>query len=421
MSGLRLSDAQRLDWLQLIRCGNIGPRTFRVLVNKFGSARAALDELPKLVRDSQTAAAIKMMPRADVEREVAVAQARGIVFVAMGEPDYPPALKEIDSCPPVIAVLGSVSVLRGAAVALVGSRNASAAGLAFAGRLARELGRDGLVVVSGLARGIDAAAHQAALRSGTIAVLAGGHARIYPAEHEPLVDEIVRSGGAVISEMPLEWEPRGRDFPRRNRLVSGLSQAVVVVEAARKSGSLITAKFALEQGREVFAVPGSPLDPRAEGTNDLLRQGATLCTRSQDVTEALHTAQRVRKSEPDLFGEGDGADQEPLWDEVDPFGQAHIDVPKSMQGQELDEPPPAALHLAVPARDPVVAPVTSGGQGCVPLPSPGIADLLGPAPVSIDDLVRVTGRPASEILQEVFEAELAGTLQRHGNGLVTLK
>ena len=176
--------------------------------------------------------------------------------------------------------------MAGAAVAIVGSRNASAAGLAFAERLSRGLGEEQFVTVSGLARGIDAVVHRASLRRGTIAVLAGGHAKPYPPENIPLLDEIVETG-AVVSEMPLAWEPRGRDFPRRNRLVSGLALGTIVVEAARRSGSLITARFASEQGREVFAVPGSPLDPRAEGTNDLLREGATLCTRIEDVVTAL--------------------------------------------------------------------------------------------------------------------------------------
>ena len=202
---------------------------------------------------------------------------------------------------------------------MVGSRNASAAGLTFAERLARELGEAGYVVVSGLARGIDTRAHRAALETGTVAVLAGGHDRIYPSENEPLLRRASsRTAGAVVSEMPLGWEPRGRDFPRRNRIVSGLSYGVVVVEAARRSGSLITARFALEQGREVFAVPGSPLDPRAEGTNDLIRQGATLCASAEHVTSVLAPLLASGPS-PDLSArEGQpSTDVEDLWDELD--------------------------------------------------------------------------------------------------------
>ena len=192
-----------------------------------------------------------------------------------------------------LAVRGTVSVLTAPMVALVGSRNASAAGVKFAERIARELSEAGFIVVSGLARGIDAAAHRASLASGTVAVLAGGHDHIYPAEHASLVEQILPTGAAV-TEMPLGWEPRARDFPRRNRLISGLSLGVVIVEAAHRSGSLITARMAPEQGREVFAVPGSPLDPRAEGTNGLLKQGATLVTEAADVLRRAAADSRAK-------------------------------------------------------------------------------------------------------------------------------
>jgi DNA processing protein len=207
-------------------------------------------------------------------------------FVAIGEPDYPPLLAEIDSAPPLLACRGRIAALHQPAAAVVGSRNASAAGLTFADRLARGLGRAGYVVVSGLARGIDQRAHAASLETGAVGVLAGGHAKPYPGEAVPLIERMVEFG-AVVSEMPIGQEPRGRDFPRRNRIVSGLALATIVVEAARGSGSLITARLALEQNRQVFAVPGSPLDPRAEGTNDLLKQGATICTCVEDVAATL--------------------------------------------------------------------------------------------------------------------------------------
>ncbi len=215
---------------------------------------------------------MQICSRADAERELAVAKKLGVALVALGEPNYPPHLQMIDDAPPLIAVRGNARALSLPMVAVVGSRNASGAGLKFTQRLAHELGEAGFAIVSGLARGIDAAAHRASLESGTIAVLAGGQDRVYPAEHADLLDAILPAG-AALSEMPLGWEPRGRDFPRRNRLISGLSLGVVIVEAAKRSGSLITARFALEQGREVFAVPGSPLDPRAEGTNGLIKQG----------------------------------------------------------------------------------------------------------------------------------------------------
>jgi DNA processing protein len=255
--GLRLTDEQRLDWLRLIRSDNVGPRTFRMLVNQYGGARPALAALPDLARRGGALKPARIATREQAERELAASQRLGIALIALGEPDYPPRLRMIDDAPPLLGVRGKVDILLAPMVALVGSRNASAAGAKFAERIARELGSAGFVIVSGLARGIDAAAHRASLASGTVAVLAGGHDHVYPAEHVTLLEEILPNG-AAITEMPLGWEPRGRDFPRRNRLISGLSLGVVIVEAARRSGSLITARMALEQGREVFAVPGSP-------------------------------------------------------------------------------------------------------------------------------------------------------------------
>jgi DNA processing protein len=229
---------------------------------------------------------VKICSRADAERELKAARALGVRLVALAEPEYPPRLAEIDDAPPLLAVRGEMSALARPMVALVGSRNASAAGAKIGARLARDLGEAGLIIASGLARGIDAAAHRASLDTGTVAVLAGGHDRIYPAEHSGLLDALL-DRGAAVGEMPLGWEPRARDFPRRNRLISGLAVGVVIVEAAKRSGSLITARFALEQGREVFAVLGSPLDPRAEGANGLLKQGATLVTEAADVIAVI--------------------------------------------------------------------------------------------------------------------------------------
>ena len=250
------------------------------------ASRAALKALPDLARRGGAKRPIRVAAVEEIEKELIAARKLGVRFVALGEPDYPPALQEIDSAPPILALRGRAEALRKAAVAIVGSRNASAAGLTFAERLARGLGQAGYVIVSGLARGIDQRAHIASLETGAVGVLAGGHGKPYPSEAVPLMERMVELG-AVLSEMPIEWEPRGRDFPRRNRIVSGLALGVVVVEAARGSGSLITARFALEQNRQVFAVPGSPLDPRAEGTNDLLKQGASICTGADDVLTAL--------------------------------------------------------------------------------------------------------------------------------------
>ena len=253
---VQLTDEQRLDWLRLIRSQNVGPRTFRALVNHFGGARAALEALPSLARRGGASTTTQIYSRADAEREIAAAEKLGVAFVALGEGAYPLRLQMIDDAPPLVAIRGHMQALALPMVAIVGSRNASGAGLKFTQRIARELGEAGFAVVSGLARGIDAAAHGASLATGTIAVLAGGHDRVYPPEHTGLLEAILPAG-AALSEMPFGWEPRARDFPRRNRLISGLSLGVVVVEAAKRSGSLITARFAAEQGREVFAVPGS--------------------------------------------------------------------------------------------------------------------------------------------------------------------
>ncbi|MEX0590716.1 MAG: DNA-processing protein DprA, partial [Xanthobacteraceae bacterium] len=280
-----LTDAQRIDWLRLIRSENVGPRTFRALINELGGASRALGRVVELARRGGHGE-LRIPSKAEAEAEIAMAAKMGVRFVAIGEADYPPRLRETDDAPPLLAVRGQFKSLTQPAVALVGSRNASAAGSRFAAVLARDLGQAGFVIVSGLARGIDAAAHRASLETGTVAVFAGGQDKIYPAEHAELVAEIVQTGTAV-SEMPLGWEPRARDFPRRNRIIAGMSLGVIVVEAAERSGSLITARLALEAGREVFAVPGSPMDPRAGGTNRLLRQGATLVTSAADVIEVL--------------------------------------------------------------------------------------------------------------------------------------
>jgi DNA processing protein len=366
---VKLTDEQRLDWLRLIRTENIGPRTFRDLINYYGGARAALAALPALARRGGASGPARICSLEDAQAELKSARALGVELVALGEPEFPPRLQMIDDCPPLLAVRGRPAVLMRPLIAIVGSRNASAAGVKFAERLARDLGTAGFVTVSGLARGIDAAAHRASLSTGTIAVLAGGHDRIYPAEHAALLDEIIAEGAAV-SEMPLAWEPRARDFPRRNRLISGLSVGVVIVEAARRSGSLITARLAGEQGREVFAVPGSPLDPRAEGTNGLLKQGATLITEAADVIAVL---------EP-ILGRG-------------------FDLPA--QEPEPDTPGPLDVEPGEDER----ARITS---------------LLGPTPVSIDDLVRLSRSSPAIVRTVLLELEIAGRLERHGGSLVSL-
>ena len=366
--GVRLTDEQRIDWLRLIRSQNVGPRTFRALINHFGGARAALEALPGLARRGGSGAAAQVYSRAQAEREIEAARRIGAAFVAAGEADYPPRLQIIDDAPPLIALRGYRAVLKLPAVAIVGSRNASAAGVKITQRLTAGLVEAGFATVSGLARGIDAAAHRASLDSGTIAVLAGGHDRLYPPEHADLLDAILESGVA-LSEMPMGWEPRGRDFPRRNRLISGLALGVVIVEAAKRSGSLITARLALEQGREVFAVPGSPLDPRAEGTNGLIKQGATPVTEAADITAVL----------------------------------------RPIMGLEL------------PAREPELEP-GEPPQAVEPAPDERsrIVGLLSPTPVLIDDLVRLSHTSPRVVRTVLLELEIAGRLERHGGGMVSL-
>jgi DNA processing protein len=365
--GIHLTEAQRLDWLRLIRSNNIGPRTFRALINHYGGATAALEALPDLARRGGATKPARICSREQAQRELDASKRLGIALVALGEPDYPARLRMIDDAPPLLGVRGKAGVLATDMIGVVGSRNASAAGVKFAERIAHDLGSAGFTIVSGLARGIDAAAHRSTLTTGTVAVLAGGHDRIYPAEHVPLLESLLPQGTAV-SEMPLGWEPRARDFPRRNRLISGLSLGVVIVEAARRSGSLITARLALEQGREVFAVPGSPLDPRADGTNGLIKQGATLVTEAEDILQVLRPILGQQMEQP---------------------------------AQEPDPGPPTVSEPGTSERARIVA-------------------LLGPTPVGIDDLVRLSQSPPAIVRTVLLELEIAGRLERHGAGQVSL-
>ncbi len=396
----RLTDAQRFDWLRLIRSENVGPRTFRALINHAGGAGAALEALPELARRGGARRNIRIATAEEVERELTLARQLGVRFVALGEPEYPPALRASDEAPPpILALRGAEEALQQPAIAIVGSRNASAAGLTMADRLARGLGQAGYVVVSGLARGIDLRAHVASLETGTIGVLAGGHARIYPPEAVPIAPRIAEHG-AILSEMPIEWEPRGRDFPRRNRIVSGLSLGVIVVEAARGSGSLITAKFGLEQNREVFAVPGSPLDPRAEGANDLLRDGARLCARVDDVLAVLDP---VRVQDPFAMFREDAPDaSEPLWGELPLLGVDPEAAPRAKPAQAFDE---ATAAPFAPSEDQAIAEVER---------------LLGPAPITLDDLAEVSGLPLRQIRMAVTMLALAGRIEHSGGDRVAL-
>ncbi len=364
-----LSAAERLDWLRLYRSENVGPRTFLDLLRATGSASEALEQLPELARRGGLRRRISICPAAQARDELEGLEAMGGRLIALCEPAYPTPLAAIADPPPVLSVLGNGHLLRRDIVAIVGARNASGLGRRFARGLAAELGEAELVISSGLARGIDSEAHAGALQSGTVAVVAGGIDIVYPAENQDLYENIVELG-AVISEQPLGLKPLGRHFPRRNRIVSGLALGVVVVEAGLRSGSLISARLALEQGREVFAVPGSPLDPRSRGSNKLIRQGALLTESAADVIEALAAARRSDLAEP---------------------------------------PRPVAGRLAASTPAPTEA------------QREAVLSLLGSSPLGVDELVRQCHLTAAEVMILVLELELAGRVRRDSSGSVSLK
>ncbi|GAA5663441.1 hypothetical protein Brsp07_01920 [Brucella sp. NBRC 14130] len=376
-TGIRLSDRQRLNWLRLIRTDNIGPVTFRDLILFCGSASSALEMLPDLNIRGGSARPIRVMSMDDAERELETIERSGARLVGMGEPDYPPQLKNCEAPPPLVTIKGNAAVFSKPPVAIVGSRNASVIGARFTERLANDLGEAGFAVISGLARGIDAAAHRASLKTGTVAVLAGGLDRPYPPENLPLYRAIPEEGGVLISEMPMGAEPRSRDFPRRNRIIAGLSLGLIVVEAAERSGSLISARMAGDMGRTVFAVPGSPLDPRARGTNLLLKQGATLVTEANDVIEMLRPLA------------GSSAYQTDMPTQPDLLSPA-MEEPESYQPIATEE-----------QRDIVI-------------------DALGPVPTDIDTLVRHTGLDTGAIQLILLELDLAGRLHRYARNQVAL-
>ncbi|HEX7007142.1 MAG TPA: DNA-processing protein DprA [Alphaproteobacteria bacterium] len=368
-----LTEAEKLDWLCLSRSERVGPITFHHLIRRFGSARAALDALPELAR--RGGKSLKPWPRAAAERELAAIAAAGARLIAAVEPDYPAPLAAVEDAPPLLTVKGDPAVLLKPAVAVVGARNASANGRRMARDLARDLGAAGLVVVSGLARGIDAAAHEGALATGTVAVLAGGIDVPYPPENQPLCERIMAEGGAAVAEMPPGTEPKAQHFPRRNRVIAGLALGVVVVEAALRSGSLITARLALDQGREVFSVPGSPLDPRCHGTNNLLRQGAVLTESAEDVLRVV-AAQAGASIHP---------------------GQKPYFIAESEDyGPSLESAPTAeTARLAV-------------------------LGALSPSPIAVDELARQCQLPAAEVASVLLELELAGRIDRHPGHKVSL-
>jgi DNA processing protein len=369
-SARALDSKQKLSSLRLIRTPNVGPVTFRQLISRFGSAEAAIAELPRLT--ARTGIGSRVPTAAEAEDEVAALEHLGGRLVAEGEPAYPPLLAHISGAPPLLSVIGGQDLNVEQTVAIVGARNASSAGQRMTTLLATDLGAAGLTIVSGLARGIDAAAHSASLRTGTIAVLAGGLDQIYPEENKPLAHRIVENGGMLLTEMPMGWQPRAQDFPRRNRLVSGISLGVVVVEAAKRSGSLITARLALEQDREVFAVPGSPLDPRAEGGNHLIQQGARLITSAADILDALQEGRPLHRQ---LF--------EPDWQPDLLPGLPDPDLSSSDRSRLLEG--------------------------------------LSFTPVQVDALIATTGLSVSAVQTLLLELDLAGRIEWSSGQLVALK
>ena len=362
------------------RSESVGPVTFYALLRRFGSAAAALDALPRLSRPAVATS------RRDAEAELAAIERLGGRVVCWGEPLYPNALAAVDGSPPVLTVLGRPEMLPrlllSPIVAVVGARNASANGRRLARDLSAELGESGIVVVSGLARGIDAAAHLGALEKGSVAVVAGGADIVYPEENRALHEALARDG-AILAELPLGTEPQARHFPRRNRIISGLALGIVVVEAAAKSGSLITARFALEQGREVFAVPGSPLDPRSRGANDLLRNGATLTETAADILAQLGPLLRDRPPLPEIMPSQPRLPLRPI------APRAPLPMPSAPVSEE------AALEL--------------------------IIEKLSPTPVAVDELVRQCQLSAAAVATLLLELELAGRVERHPGNLVSLR
>ena len=381
-----------LDRLRLARTEGVGPVTYRRLLRRYASAAEALDALPELARAGGRATPPIVPAKAALQREIDQLSHRGAQLVFLDTDDYPALLGLLDDAPPVIAVLGDLACLHRRCVALVGARNASANGQRMAENLSRELAADGLTVVSGLARGIDAAAHRGALAAvpngRTIAAIAGGLDVPYPPEHDDLQDRIA-AGGAVVAEAPLGTAPQARHFPRRNRVIAGLSLGVVVVEAALRSGSLITARLAQENGRELFAMPGSPLDPRARGSNDLIRQGAHLTEAAADVLANLpdHPSREGLARDP-LFAEGRRSDPG--------FATAN-----TRPGQ-LAEPAQSGAEPEEAAEE------TRAGLGRA---RSQILDLLGPSPSLVDDLIRRCQFSAATVMVVLLELELAGRVE----------
>lgn len=365
-----LSEGEKLDWLRLARTENIGPITFYRLIERYGSARKALEALPELSKRGGRSKPLTPPPPGAIEKEYEDLSRLGGQIVTAACEAYPLALGATDDAPPVLSVIGRTEFLNASCIAMVGARNASLNGRKFAERLAHELGQREQIVVSGLARGIDTAAHTGALETGTIAVVAGGIDVVYPEENTKLYEDI-KSRGLIVAESPLGQKPFAQSFPRRNRIVSGLSKACVVVEATMRSGSLITARLAGEQGREVMAVPGSPLDPRAEGPNHLIREGATLVRNAEDVLESL----------------------------------------MNYSGRALREPLMASPPFLIAAEE-----LEDSGLNA----QDDVLSSLSHTPISIDELLRACHLTLPALQTVILELELAGRVKRLPGNRVSL-
>ena len=365
-----LPQAERTARLRLARSEGIGPITFRRLLERYGSGSRAVQAVPELAKRGGRGKPLSLCPASKAEDEIAAIEKRRGALIVWGDPDYPAPLAAIEDAPPGLTMLGRTDLVKKTGIGIVGARNASLQGRRFTETLAAELGRAGLAVISGLARGIDTAAHAASLSTGTIAVVAGGVDVVYPTENQTLYERICDQG-ALVAENALGTQPMAQHFPRRNRIISGLARGVCVVEATIKSGSLITAHCAADQGREVYAVPGHPLDPRAGGPNSLIRDGAMLVTGAADILDSLARLRETRIV------------REPASALAD-FGAG--------------EPDAAILESA---REHVLS-------------------LLGTLPVPVDDLIRETAIPASVVQTVLLELELAGRLTRHPQNRVSM-
>ncbi|PKR54535.1 DNA-protecting protein DprA [Thalassospira marina] len=418
--------------MRLARSSQIGPVTFRRLLEQFGSARTALEALPDIIAKSRSRRPVEIATREDTVAEIETALALSTRPIIWGDPEYPAALAAIEDAPPYFYVLGDPGLLTRPTIGIVGARNASLGGCQFAGKLGRELAVAGFNVASGLARGIDGAAHDgamAALKSrrgtsasptnigATIAVVAGGVDVIYPREHADLYRRICENG-CVISEMPPGLKPQARHFPRRNRIISGLSQGIVVIEAGRNSGSLITARMAAEQGRDVFAVPGSPTDPRAAGPNSLIRDGAVLCDSIDAILDVVGPAGGLRQFDAPAYPFN--SDSRPA-----PAQSGHIDIDAILAGMDHDQNMMPDSSIETPARKPAKSHAGREKITAVAPMAPDVFsadelyDLLSTAPVAIDSLIRASNLPAGAISTLLIELELSGRVERHPGNRVS--